>query len=71
MPPLPPPRPQDAVSYVSRLLQGLAFAWQQAVGLPGGPHAAFKRYMADAATLRLVQRVRAADEMRSVPERTC
>ncbi len=50
------------MSYVSRLLQGLAFAWQQAVGLPGGPHAAFKRYMADAATLRLVQRVRTVDE---------
>ncbi|KXZ44638.1 hypothetical protein GPECTOR_64g132 [Gonium pectorale] len=48
--------PEAARSYVDRLMRGLQFTWQQAVGLPSGPHAAFKDHMVDAATVRLVQR---------------
>ncbi|GLC39007.1 Glycosylphosphatidylinositol anchor attachment 1 protein [Pleodorina starrii] len=50
--------PQALRSYVRRLLTGLQFSWHQAVGQPGGPHAAFKDFMVDAATVRLTTKHR-------------
>ena len=44
---------QGLHSHLRKLLNMLQFAWQQARGQPTGPHAAFKEYFVDAATLRL------------------
>jgi hypothetical protein len=49
---------QDWADYLSRLLTGLRFAWQQGVGLPSSSAAPLKRFAVDAAALRLVARVR-------------
>jgi hypothetical protein len=40
-------------SYASKLSHLFGFMGQQAIGVPTGPHAAFKGYMVDAATARL------------------
>ncbi|GLI60072.1 hypothetical protein VaNZ11_002103 [Volvox africanus] len=48
--------PHALRSYSRRLLTGLQFSWHQAVGLPSASHAAFKDFMVDAATVRLIQR---------------
>ena len=65
----PPPHPlQASAAYMRKLLQALQFMWHQAVGLPSGPHAAFKGYMVDAATARLVRQVRAVRRAAAGPE---
>ncbi len=47
------PSPQGPRTHAQRVASMLHFMWQQAQGLPTGPHAAFKRHLVDAATLRL------------------
>jgi hypothetical protein len=46
-----------SAAYMTKLVNTLQFAWHQAVGRPSGPHAVFKKYMVDSATVRLSKKV--------------
>ncbi|EFJ40059.1 hypothetical protein VOLCADRAFT_120064 [Volvox carteri f. nagariensis] len=48
--------PQVLRNYLRRLLGALQFCWLQGVGAPSAGHAVFKKFMVDAATVRLVKR---------------